>query len=422
MIKLTKIDEHIEVYRDKKVVIWGTGDFGRKLYHVFEYFKVDVIAFCDNNEQKWGSKINDICIISPSELKEKLSKDDTIVIRIAMHPGNQYILMPQINELGLSGKLYFDKIDLLSEEFEVISQCIIKIKNIKQNPDIIKLSTVEINKLINRQSTFDYISKNIDDDLLFICSCPKTGDVTLSITFIKNNIKYNNIWHDPEIFRLYDINNLNKKIKIVTGIREPIIVEISALYHVCSKINDKLFDKFILNGINKKDYLETLFLDGCNVQHIYDEYYIPMKYNQYMASSSDKHDYMKEKNSLMQTFIYRLKENIGIDITEQPFDKEKGYSIIKKDNVEVFVYQLEKMNDCVKELAEFVGGNFTKLEIGNVAADKWIADSYKQAQKEIKIPKENLEKWLSEPFIQHFYSEEDIQKFKLRWRHLLKNN
>lgn len=79
------------------------------------------------------------------------------------------------------------------------------------------------------------------------------------------------------------------------------------------------------------------------------------------------------------------------------------------------------MNDIAKEISEFVGGDFVKWEMANVAADKWVADSYKQAQKEIKFSQEYFDKCFDEPYVKHFYSDEDIEKFKTRWRtHIIK--
>ena len=43
-------------------------------------------------------------------------------------------------------------------------------------------------------------------------------------------------------------------------------------------------------------------------------------------------------------FDTELKDHFGLDIFAEPFDREKGFGIYKKNNIEVFVYKLEKLN------------------------------------------------------------------------------
>lgn len=122
----------------------------------------------------------------------------------------------------------------------------------------------------------------------------------------------------------------------------------------------------------------------------------------------------------MEKFIPKFNEEF-LDLMKYEFDKEQGYSIIKDDNIEVFVYTLEKMNDIAKPLSDWVceGTNntpFDSWERANLAEDKWIAETYKQAQKELKFSREYFEKCYNDPYVKHFYSNEDIEKFKQKWQ------
>ncbi len=105
-----------------------------------------------------------------------------------------------------------------------------------------------------------------------------------------------------------------------------------------------------------------------------------------------------------------------MDITKYPFDQDKGFTVIKKDNVEVFVYQLEKLNDLIPELSSWLNVPFDKFINGNMATEKWSGDSYKRAQKEIEITQEYFDKCFDESYVKHCYSKADIEKFKARWR------
>lgn len=73
-----KVNEKRE-YRMKKIIIFGSGKFGREalLYFGNEY----VQCFCDNNKKLWGEKILGKEVIEPSRLKEY--KQESIIILAA---------------------------------------------------------------------------------------------------------------------------------------------------------------------------------------------------------------------------------------------------------------------------------------------------------------------------------------------------
>lgn len=59
---------------DVRLVIYGNGKMGRKLFAVLEYIEVldKVDYICDANEELWGNLYNGIPIISPEEaIREK---------------------------------------------------------------------------------------------------------------------------------------------------------------------------------------------------------------------------------------------------------------------------------------------------------------------------------------------------------------
>ncbi|ONI44109.1 hypothetical protein AN641_08345 [Candidatus Epulonipiscioides gigas] len=247
-----------------------------------------------------------------------------------------------------------------------------------------------------------YNSILINEHPLIICMPPKTADITLKNTFNKNNIKFNGHYHKPQIFDKNLYSKICKKIRFIIGLREPINQNLSLLYEQLGNIG----------YLSPKLWLDIKILqpDG-DVQLLFDQLL-----SAYINIKNEPTFNIKNFLSLfIQNFIPEYCKYIA-DIMKEPFDKEKGYTIIQDGNVEVFVYQLEKLNDNVQALSEWVGVPFDTLVNGNVAADKWIADSYKQAQKEIKISQEFFDKCFNEPYVKHFYSDEDIEKFKERWR------
>lgn len=70
-----------EEYSKNDLVIWGTGNHAMECREILECRGIKVVAFCDNNSNKWGNLIRGIWVISPQELKELCMKESiTLVI------------------------------------------------------------------------------------------------------------------------------------------------------------------------------------------------------------------------------------------------------------------------------------------------------------------------------------------------------
>ncbi len=52
-----------------EAIIFGAGEYGKELKRGLEkYYRIKILAICDNDEKKWGGKIEEIPIISPQNL------------------------------------------------------------------------------------------------------------------------------------------------------------------------------------------------------------------------------------------------------------------------------------------------------------------------------------------------------------------
>lgn len=65
MLPISKIDSEFRIFKDNKVVIWGAGYCGKEMLSQLESVGVEVFAFCDNQESKWGSTYETLPVISP---------------------------------------------------------------------------------------------------------------------------------------------------------------------------------------------------------------------------------------------------------------------------------------------------------------------------------------------------------------------
>ncbi|ONI44108.1 hypothetical protein AN641_08340 [Candidatus Epulonipiscioides gigas] len=384
MIPLTKIDKDLNIYKNNKIILFGVGCEATKLINLFKYFEIEVFAIYNYANQEIIRGIDNNLLIDEIQLKKLVSKEN-IIVQFALSDKEKKAIS-FINNLNISKFIYF------AEAYEILIY-LKKVNLIKVTNYFASVSEYMIGNIyIYKHMLYNYLLANASNQPIIICMPSKTGDFTLVNTFKKNNINYffPNL-HCPEIFNKQLYSKIFNKIKFVMGVREPISQIISSFYQNISRIgSDNLFS--IFKSENLQDVQKTFdeFVEILNLDEWFSKLYISKFISLYCANIAD--------------------------IMKEPFDKEKGYKVIQDGNVEVFVYQLEKLNDNVQALSDWVGVPFDTLVNGNVAANKWIADSYKQAQKEIKISQEFFDKYFNEPYVKHFYSDEDIEKFKERWR------
>ena len=109
-------------------------------------------------------------------------------------------------------------------------------------------------------------------------------------------------------------------------------------------------------------------------------------------------------------------KDFKIDIFQLPFDKKKGYSIYKNiEGYDILIYQLEKLNNLESIFRDFTEKKNFQIKKQNDSEKKWYAESYNNFKENIKINNAYLEKTYSGKMMKHFYSEEDIIKFRNKW-------
>ncbi len=388
MVQFSKIDDDLSIYKQHKVIIFGSYNSYevKELFNLLNGFNIEVYAFCDSSQDvqdddKLGSGIN---VISLDDFKNMTHKSDVVVQLGISDPELEASAVSQIKDYGyqnyivtneaLNILVIIDKINYLDDPNSIAPPICYKEHN---------------HRIITRlkDQFFNFATKNKNKDLLLICSAAKTGNTTLTTTFEKNNIDYFYARHRVEVLNYDAFKKYSGKIKIILGIREPLSWNLSIMYQINadSRVATDLL-KFVKEALSKPVF------EGVDFEDL----------------------------KTMEKFIPKFNDEF-LDLMAYPFDTELGYSIIKDGNIEVFVYTLEKMNDIALALSDWVcEGNdntpFEHWERANLAEDKWIADNYKLAQKELKFSRAYFEKCYSHPYVKHFYSDQDIQKFKQKWQ------
>ncbi|OOB76829.1 MAG: hypothetical protein BEN19_03805 [Epulopiscium sp. Nuni2H_MBin003] len=414
------------IFKGKKVILFFTnynknlGDMERFLDYL-EFVEIDVIAFCADKQNNIVKEIKDIPIITVDEL-----------IEISKYEVQLLIMIPAFAK-HFQGKLE----NLLGDKKEIVCQIPLELLKSKIYfswlfSTIISKTTlpkiIEYDQDLVLYSLKDLYECNIKNTI-FICLPPKTGDYTLNETFIKYKINTFNLWHRIE--RLANLNvKADKNIKLICAVREPIAQHLSEVQQLVSisleSLGLKVMYELNSSEINKDKVLydlKNLYVNNLSEsQLIFDKYV-----NSYIYTNCDFYNKDMDvppffRESAIQDWIEYFNEQI-FNLFDYPFNKEAGYSIIKHENLEVFIYQLEKLNDIVPQLSEWVGVEFDELVLTNVGEARWNGGEYKKFKKEVKLTQEYFDKCYSDPYVRHFYSEEDIEKFKKRWEpHLIKES
>lgn len=173
-------------------------------------------------------------------------------------------------------------------------------------------------------------------------------------------------------------NKNNKIIKIISIVRDPIARNVSALFQNYDESQLKTDD----------DCTQDFF---AFVNH-----FLPLMW-----------------------FDIELKKNIGIDVYVHPFDKEKGWQIIRNKQYELLIIQLEKLSELEALIGEFLKiKNFSLERKGkgeNISSEKWYGEYYNNLRKAIIFPKEYLDIMYESKYVKHFYTNDQINQFRNKW-------
>ncbi len=101
---------------EKKIAIWGSGDYGKMAIRYFLSKNVKIECIVDNDKNKWGTKVNGIEIVSPGIFLEM----QDIHLYIAVNVSIIKDIETQCDEMGIKNYEAFD-FRLYSERERLIS-------------------------------------------------------------------------------------------------------------------------------------------------------------------------------------------------------------------------------------------------------------------------------------------------------------
>ena len=406
MINELSLINNFDILFESKIILYGAGGRGEEVNKMLKSAGVPVAYFCDSNPNKHGNIIKGVEIISHEQLRE-LDQNEKIVIIIT---SNHVFLIEQIIRIIKEQRLNTENI------FSAYGLEVAIAKNINhpliydsyRNPT---LATKPINELLNINY---YIARMFqrwircinNSDSVLVYQPAKVGSLTIEKSLdeihIPNvhlhyfNAAYNDNLTDDEVSRYFecykDAIYKNERLKIITLVREPISRDLSHMFQdieICGPC-------IVLE-------VEGRYIDVC-VEWISSKAY---------EFNNNNRDYGYQ----FDWFDHELKAVFGVDIFEYPFDKEKGYSVIKQNNIEVLVMKLEKLNSLESVIGDFVGAPHFKLVNANESSNKTYKYLYQNVREAIKVPREVVDLYYKgNPRMDYFYTEEEKAEFLKKWQ------
>lgn len=190
----------------------------------------------------------------------------------------------------------------------------------------------------------------------------------------------------------------DKKWKIVTLTREPIARNISTFFE---NLEVKVLDLPDQYEIRSHYYdIDPTIVTLDNLQQLTDLFFDRLH-----------HD------SPLDFFDRELKRVFGIDVFASEFPKSKGYKIYQEKHADVLLMRLENLNECARDaFKDFLGiEGFTLINI-NIGRAKDYAPIYQSFVDSIALPDTYINKMYRSKYMQHFYNEEEIDRFEAKWR------
>lgn len=195
------------------------------------------------------------------------------------------------------------------------------------------------------------------------------------------------------IRRLIINKNIKKnKVKIITIVREPIGQMISTFFEDLD-YNIFLFSKDIRN--KNSDAMKAFNTDESFVKNIL--------------------CYIMNDNYCINYLDNEIKETLGVDVYAYPFDKNKGYSIIKVKNADILILRYEDLLKQEDIIRNFSGCDGFVLLKKNITNDKWCKNAYQNFRNSVVFSEEQSLKLYDSKYSRHFYTDDEIDRFKNKW-------
>lgn len=396
---------------EKKVVLFGAGNYGVKLYKELNNAGMNLVAFADSNPLKWGSEIQGLTVLSFEQLKNLTEQEEIIlIISVDLNLGkkNTDEIINIIQKLGI--KTY----KMVSSWGARMALFANSESNYIQKPFQEIYSQYKyayIKRLINdremymQNALYQASTALLEDDPILIYQSCKVASTTVREMLTASSLHpvhmhVMDVIEDQNKYNIELLKKTDKKVKIITLVRDPISRDLSLLN----------------NRFHRLSGLEACFLENldkvfADVYQFYKDYFIKRTYDNEIKIDNP----WKVRNEF-EWFDVEFKAVTGVDVYEYPFDVEKGYGIIEKDNLQIMIVTVEQMANLLDEIAKFVGVEHLELTRSNEGDSKVTYYAYQELRKNIRFDEADFAHYYHHAKINHFYSSEQQDEFMKKWK------
>lgn len=388
------------------IILYGASGSGERILLLMNELGLSdkVIAVVDSNEKKWGDNWLGYKISNPKLINNISNKAIIVIASVYLDEIFQYLnnelkcLQKICSRFSLIHAIHYD---IMNNKTNYINSEIVKKYKLKYN--LWKYNEKKVfNIMIQKYFTDIIRTIMINKESILLCGIQKVGNTSLSVSFDINKInkQLNNViftrhllYYDKCSFKkikyILEIFN-NNHIKIISGVRKPIERIIS--------------QKWQKTG---RPYLNDDICISSIVDSSYEKYNMNLKIEEKLGEMEDFGVYA----DVVDWFKVYIEKLFKIDVFKYPFNKEKGYSIITKNNISIFIYRLDKLSKLEKEIGEFIGDNSFVLKKENIASEKKYKFAYKQYLEQVRIKKEFFDSLVNSKGMNHFYTDKECKEY-----------
>jgi hypothetical protein len=219
----------------------------------------------------------------------------------------------------------------------------------------------------------------------------------------KNRFYPTYVWMGQWLSGRIDETKDTPKWEIITLVRDPIAKDLSSFFQN-------------LETLLQYDYRYNLQIKStediiCDLNKLFQEHYVEDDPTRRVASDP------------LTWFDLELKPVFGVDVFATEFPREKGFKIYESPRTKVLLLRLEDIDRCAGDaFREFMGIENLSLLKSNLGVKKLYSDLYKTFVKAINLPQHYLDRVYQSKYSRHFYSEQEIEAFRAKWKWLRNNS
>lgn len=177
--------------------------------------------------------------------------------------------------------------------------------------------------------------------------------------------------------------------RIITLTREPFSRAVSALFQVIERRHPEMIDR---NG--------GVLIDKA-VEHL----------------QGQLTSFEGESTRIFRWFDEELKTVFGIDVYQQPFNHEEGFTVLTRGNVKILIIRLEDLDrSLAKGVSRLTGVDMpARIPRLNTGKGKHLSEAYERCRRRLSLPREVCRDICNSRYVRHFYNEEEREQLIARY-------